>query len=306
MKSNEFDLIVLGAGPAGLQAAIHASRARASVLVLGREQKSSVSRAHIENFCCLGRIDGETLLKEGRGQAEKSGALFLNEDVIETSQKDDWFHIKTESGQGLKSRALILAMGISRNKLGVPGEKELLGQGVSYCADCDAVFYRGARVAVVGNESAAFSSALTLLFYADEVHLVCEKLEVTKQLANQIRQSAVVIHENQKIKEILGQDKVQGILLEDETRLDVEGVFIELGAKGAIELAAALGVALDAETMKFIETDKKQRTNIPGIYAAGDICGPPWQVAKAVGEGCVAGLEAAAYAKKYKQTDNQP
>lgn len=84
------------------------------------------------------------------------------------------------------------------------------------------------------------------------------------------------------------------------TRLDVTGVFIELGAKGAVELAGSLGVALDTESMAYIAANKKQETNIPGIYAAGDICGPPWQVAKAVGEGCIAGLEAAAYAKKGK------
>ncbi|MBW2050887.1 MAG: FAD-dependent oxidoreductase [Deltaproteobacteria bacterium] len=299
MKGNEFDLIILGSGPAGLQAAIHAARAKASVLVMGREYKSSVSRAHVENFCCLGRTDGETLLQEGRIQAEKSGAQFLNEDVIETSQEGERFLIKTESGQELKSRSLILAMGISRNKLGVPGEKELLGQGVSYCVDCDAGFYRGARVAVVGDESAAVSGAMTMLFYADKVHLISQEIQVSAEMAEQIRQSAVIIHENQGVKEILGQNQVDGLMLGDGTQLDVNGVFIELGAKGAIELASTLGVALDAESMKFVETDKKQRTNIPGIFAAGDICGPPWQVAKAVGEGCVAGLEAAAYAKKF-------
>jgi thioredoxin reductase (NADPH) len=84
-----------------------------------------------------------------------------------------------------------------------------------------------------------------------------------------------------------------------ERSLNVDGIFIELGAKGALELASKLGVVLDPENFKYIVTNKKQETNIPGIYAAGDICGPPWQVAKAVGEGCIAGLEAAAYAKKH-------
>jgi thioredoxin reductase (NADPH) len=93
---------------------------------------------------------------------------------------------------------------------------------------------------------------------------------------------------------------VEGLLLDDGTRLEVKGVFIELGAKGAIELASTLGVAMDAESPQFIAADKRQRTNIEGLFAAGDICGLPWQLAKAVGEGCVAGLEAAAYAKKLR------
>jgi thioredoxin reductase (NADPH) len=102
------------------------------------------------------------------------------------------------------------------------------------------------------------------------------------------------------VTEITGQEQVEGVLLDDGTRLEVKGVFIELGAKGAIELASTLGVAMDPELPQYIATDKKQRTNIAGVLAAGDICGLPWQLAKAVGEGCVAGLEAAAYAKQFR------
>ena len=192
-------------------------------------------------------------------------------------------------------------MGISRNKLGVPGEKEFIGRGVSYCVDCDAGFYKGQPVAMVGNESAAVSGALTMLFYATEVHLICQKLDVADTLARQLRESDVRIHEGRTVTGITGNEGVDGLILDDGMRLDVRGVFIELGAKGAFELAGGLGVQLDRETMKYIATNKKQETNIPGIYAAGDICGPPWQVAKAVGEGCVAGLEAAAYAKRQNQ-----
>jgi len=193
-----------------------------------------------------------------------------------------------------------MAMGISRNKLRVTGEKEFLGRGVSYCVDCDAGFFRGEPVAVVGNESAAASGALTMLFYASQVHLICDKLEVSEALAHQIEQSGIQLYEGRKVTEIIGQDEVDGLTLDDGSRLDVKGVFIELGAKGAIEIASALGVAMDSEAPQYIATDKKQTTNIPGLYAAGDICGLPWQLAKAVGEGCVAGLEAAAYAKKFR------
>jgi thioredoxin reductase (NADPH) len=193
-----------------------------------------------------------------------------------------------------------MAMGITRNRLGVPGEKEFLGKGVSYCVDCDANFYKGAKVAVVGDESAAISGALTLLFYAEEVHLVSNRLQVSDRLDYQIRESDVNIHLGCKVKEIVGLDNVDGLIMDDDLRLNVDGVFIETGAKGAVELAATLGVALDDEKFQYIVTDKQQQTNIPGIYAAGDICGPPWQMAKAVGEGCVAGLSAAKYAKKLR------
>jgi len=267
---------------------------------LGREHKSSLYRAHVENYCCLSKISGEELLEQGVQQAINSGVHFLQEDIIKTTQKDDWFIISTESGGLIKHRALIMAMGITRNRLGVPGEKKFLGRGVSYCVDCDANFYKNAKVAIVGNESAAVSGALTLLFYADQVHLVSDQLKVSEQLDYQIRESEVIIHSGHRVKEIVGEKVVEGIILDDDQRLNIDGVFIETGAKGAIELAATLGVELDADKFKYIVADKQQQTNIQGIYAAGDICGPPFQMAKAVGEGCVAGLSAARYAKKYK------
>lgn len=301
MNENAYEVIILGTGPAGLQAAIHAARTKVSVLVLGRQPKSSLFKAHIENYCCLPGVPGESLLLEGHRQAERSGARFINEDVLELDGQAPEFTVRTEAGDIYSAKALILSMGISRNKLGVPGEKELLGKGVSYCVECDANFYRDLPVAVVGGESAAAGGALTLLFYSPEVHLICRQLNIAEKLALQIRESAIHLHEGRSVKEIQGAGRVEGLALDDGSSLKVEGVFIELGAKGAIELASKLGVLLDSESLQYIVTDKKQATNVPGIYAAGDICGPPWQMAKAVGEGCVAGLQAAAFAKKHRQ-----
>jgi len=297
----QYDVVILGTGPAGLQAAIHAARTKVRVLVMGREQKSSLYRAHIENYCCIERITGEEMLRQGIDQAIGSGAVFLHEDVIKTAQAESGFTITTESGRAIQTHTLILAMGVSRNRLGVPGEKALIGKGVSYCVDCDANFYKGARVVVTGNESAAVSGALTMLFYAAEVHLVTDQLQVTESLALQVRESNVVLHDRCRIKEIAGDEEVQGVILDNGETIAADGVFIETGAKGAVELAATLGVALDDERFEFIVADKQQQTNMPGIYAAGDICGPPWQMAKAVGEGCVAGLAAAKYAKKIRK-----
>ena len=163
--------------------------------------------------------------------------------------------------------------------------------------ECDANFYKGEDVAVVGGASAAVSGALTLLDYAGSVHLICGKPDVTEALRQQLRNSNVIVHEDAKVKDIIGQDNVEAIRLEDGSTISVSGVFIELGAKGIMELATHLGVLLDDE-MKYIQTNKKMETNVAGVFAAGDICGPPWQMAKAVGEGCVAGIGAAGYAKK--------
>lgn len=292
-----YDVIILGAGPAGLQAAIHASRRKVSVLVLGRAHKSSIFKAHVENFCCLHGESGEKLLEQATNKALESGASIMDTDVIQCHKEGDDIVIETESGDRIVGKSLILAMGISRNKLGAKGEKELLGRGVSYCVDCDAGFFRDEPVAIVGNGSAAVSGALTLLFYASHVHLICERLEVSEVLAEKLRNSDIEVHEGRRLVEIAGNGAVKEIVLDSDHRIEVAGVFIELGAKGAVELAGSLGVELDPETMKYIRVDRKQATNIPGVYAGGDICGPPWQVAKAVGEGCVAGLEAAGYAK---------
>jgi thioredoxin reductase (NADPH) len=299
-RGSEFDVVILGSGPAGLQAAVHAARTKARVAVLGRLSRSSLYKAHIENYCCMeNTIAGGDILEQGKRQAEKFGAQFFEDDVLDVSREEDQrFIISMETGEKLAGWSLILAMGISRNRLNVPGEKEFLGKGVSYCVDCDGNFFRGEVVVVVGDGSAACSGALTLLLIAREVHLVCGKLEVSENLRYQIERSNIHEHAGRGVKTILGDNSVAGIVLDNDEKVEAAGVFIELGAKGALELAGKLNLALDRESMKYIAVTKKQETNLAGVYAAGDICGPPWQMAKAVGEGCVAGLEASAYARK--------
>jgi thioredoxin reductase (NADPH) len=301
-EKKEYDVIILGTGPAGLQAAIHAARKKVSVLVLGKETRSSVYHAHVENFCCIFNITGEEILKTGRQQAANFGAELLEEDVLNILPAGPQFKIISESGTERLCTSLIVATGTTRNKLGVPGEKQFLGNGVSYCVECDANFFKDEDVVVVGGASAAAGGALTLLDYARSVHLICDQLDVADTLAAELKQSNVIIHENEKVKEIAGDDRVKEIVLADQSRIPVTGVFIELGARGVMELAAHIGIQFDDE-MKYIATNKKMETNVTGVYAAGDICGPPWQMAKAVGEGCVAGLSAATYAKKLKKSD---
>lgn len=300
-QMKEYDVIILGTGPAGLQAAIHAARKKVSVLVLGKETRSSVYHAHVENFCCIFNITGEEILKTGRQQAVNFGADLLEEDVLSILPEGPNFKVISESGTELLCKALIVATGTTRNKLGVSGEKEFLGSGVSYCVECDANFFKDEDVAVVGGASAAVGGALTLLDYAKNIHLICDKLDVTDALAAELKKSRVAIREDEKVKEIVGNARVQEIVLADDSRIPVTGVFIELGARGVMELASHIGIQFDDE-MKYIATNKKMETSVSGVFAAGDICGPPWQMAKAVGEGCVAGLSAAGYVKRLKRS----
>ncbi|BCO08680.1 thioredoxin reductase [Desulfolithobacter dissulfuricans] len=302
MAENPYDVVIIGAGPAGIQAAIHASRKKTSVLMLGRIENSALYNAHIENYACLDGVhEGRELLEAGMAQVKRFGTEVSPEDVLKIGQEGELFSLDLESGRTITTRSLIFCMGVSKKKLGVPGEKEFAGRGVSYCVDCDANFYRGATVAVAGNRSAAIDGALTLLGYADKVYLIARELRASDDLLERLKSSEVEVIEGTWVKEILGENAVTGLRLEDDRELEVEGIFIELGSKGALELATQIGVMLDSEFFKYIDTTRKQETNIPGIYAAGDICGPPYQMAKAVGEGCVAGMEAATYARRQKR-----
>ena len=173
MSEPIYDVVVIGAGPAGLQAAVHAVRKKATVLVLGRLENSSLHRAHVENYLCVdGVADGGELLKVAAAQATRFGAEIWPEDVLGISQEGELFSVDVSNGRKARCYALIIATGTSRKKLKVKGEKELAGRGVSYCVDCDANFFRNARVAVVGEESAAADGALTLTKYASEVFLI--------------------------------------------------------------------------------------------------------------------------------------
>jgi thioredoxin reductase (NADPH) len=304
MAEEVYDVVIIGAGPAGLQAAINAVRKKATVLVLGRPERSSLYKAHIENYLCVNGVrEGAELLAVGIDQIQRFGAEYSPEDVLHVEHTSQTFAVRVESGKNIKSRSVIFATGTSRKKLKVKGEKELSGKGVSYCVDCDANFYRNAKVIVVGNESAAVDGALTLLGYASEVHLVTRELAVSEKLLKKLLDSGVTVYRDTWVEEILGENSVKGVLLENGARLEVDGIFIELGAKGALELATSIEVQLDSETFTHIECNKKQQTNITGVYAAGDIAGHPYQMAKAVGEGCVAGWEAANYALKQKRSE---
>ncbi len=296
-----YDVIIIGCGPAGLQAAIHAARRKLKTLIFGKPEASALYKAHVENyFGFTGKVSGEALIKAGLEQALRFGAEHRAEDVLKLELQEEDFRVVSESEQEFLAGALILTLGVSRRKKKIKGENELLGKGVSYCVDCDGFFFRGEPVAVVGEESAAVHGALTLSRIASEVYLVAEELRVAEALRKELETSPVKWI-RARAEEVLGEDTVEGLRLSDGTVLAVKGVFFEEGAKGALELATALGVALDPENMRYIQVDRRQATSVPGVFAAGDVTGPPFQIAKAVGEGCVAALSAADYLSRKKK-----
>lgn len=279
-----------------MQAAIHSARRGAKVLVLGKVANSALAKGHIENYAFIdGVVSGAEMLKKGLGQVRRFGATILEEDAIHVSQSGDRFTVKSKSGTEYSTRAVILATGIARKRLGVPGEKELEGKGVSYCVDCDANFFKKKRVVVTGDGSAAASGALHLLHFTPHVTLIAPGLNISPGLMESLRAANVKMVSDKKVKRIVGDDAATAVELSDGSRLEADGVFIEKGAKGVLSLGAELGLAVDNSGN--LAVDRNQATNIPGIFGAGDVTGPPWQIAKAVGEGCVAGIRAAELVK---------
>lgn len=286
----EADITIIGLGPAGLQAAIHAARKKVKVAVVGRSENSSLNRAEVENYLGIESIAGAEVLRIGREQAKRFGAELFEENVVKLTKQGDQFVTVTDHDREIRSRAVILAMGISRAKLGIPGEKEFLGKGVSYCASCDGGFFKGRPVAIIGEESEAGESAALMTEYASKVYWVHRQLKVSPQMLEKVKRTPVEMIEAKPLK-ISGDQSVSGLELEGGRTLDVNGVFIALGAKGSVELALEVGILPDPSGK--ITVDENCRTEMEKVYACGDVTGTPWQLARAVGQGCVAGDNAA-------------
>lgn len=290
----ETDVLVIGSGPAGIQAAIHASRRKVSVVVAGRPSASAAAGTEMDNYFGTGLVSGDRLIEEGIRQAESTGAIFSGQNVISSSRDGEAFRFVLEDGTEVVSKAVVIATGISRKKLGIPGEKELFGKGVSYCAVCDCNFYKGRRAVIVGNESEAATSAEMMTGYASETSWVAWDVQASPVLVEKAEAAGVRFY-GSKPRAIVGETKVEALELEDGTTIPTDGVFIELGARSAADIAMDLDVMPEMDDTIKVGTDCA--TEVPGVYACGDVTGKPWQVAKAVGQGCVAGTNAAAFVK---------
>ena len=291
----EADVLIIGSGPAGIQAAIHASRKKASVVVAGRASASAAAGTEVDNYFGTGAVSGDELLSRGIAQAESTGAVFTGENVISSGRDGDSFVFTLEGGEAVRAKAVVIATGISRRKLGIPGEKELFGKGVSYCAVCDCNFYRGRRALIVGNDSEAAVSAEMMTGYASETSWAVWDLQASRALMDRAVAAGVRIVES-KPKVVLGADRVEAVEMEDGTVVPTDGVFIELGARSAADIAMDLDVMPEMDDT--IKVGADCATGVPGVFACGDVTGRPWQVAKAVGQGCVAGMNAASYARE--------
>ncbi len=285
----ETDVLIIGCGPAGLQAAIHASRKKVRTVVVGKTINSAMHGTEIENY--LGAVDdGDSILSNAVEPARSFGAEFLEQNVISARSENGSFVFGVDDGTEITAKAVIIATGISRKKLGIPGEKELFGKGVSYCAICDCNFYKGRRAVLVGNESEAAVSAAMMTSYASETSWVAWDLTANDAVVQKAKDAGVTMYSSRPVA-IEGEGKVQSLRLEDGTVIPTDGVFIELGAKSAMDIALDIGVMPQVDST--IKVDAECRTEVPGVFACGDVTGKPWQVAKAVGQGCVAGLNAA-------------
>ena len=275
-----YDVIVLGSGPAGLSAAVAARGRNKSVLVVGnRWQDSPLARAErVDNYLGLPSLTGAELLERFSRHAEESGANLVVGKVLSLMAWEG-FHL-TVGSDLYEGRALILAPGVVRQAT-YPGEMEYLGRGVSYCATCDGMLYRGRPVVVVGRSKDAPREAAYLK------DLGCQVVYVSPQRPERLDPSIPFVQASRL--EVAGEQTVTG-LRADGALLPCSGVFILREAVAPADLLPGLETENGA-----VKVDRKLATNLPGVFAAGDCTGEPLQISKAVGEGLVAALSAAEY-----------
>lgn len=300
MNENYYDLIIVGTGPAGLSAAIYSARMGLKTLVLGESLGSAAEALIIENYPGFKRISGLELVEKMREQAEEFGAIIhLPETVVNLDLKNKIKKVKTESNV-YTCKAVIIATGCTHKKLEVPGEEKFMGKGVSYCVTCDGPLFKGKRVAVVGGGNAATAAALYLKDLTSNVFLIHrrEELRADEILKRRVVAGGITLLFNSEVKAIIGGNFVEKILVfnrktGEERLLDVDGVFIYIGEVPQSSLARKAGVLVDEEG--FIIVNRKQETNIEGVYAAGDVTGNVRQIGTAVGEGITAAVNSYLY-----------
>ena len=222
----------------------------------------------------------------------------LEKNIVAASNVGSNFLLTTEDDEDINARSVIIATGISRKSLNVPGEKNLFGKGVSYCAVCDCGFYRGKTVVIIGDETEAAVSAELMTRYASKVYWIYRTISASPNVVSKAQNAGVELV-NSEVKSIIGSDRVEAVMLEDGSTINTDGVFIELGAKSSADIATDLDVIPQMDDTIRVGPDCS--TDIPGVFACGDVTGKPWQVAKAVGQGCVAGTSAAEYVKGLKE-----
>lgn len=307
-----YDVIICGAGPAGLTAGIYAGRRNLKTLIISKDIGGQINLAtSIENYPGVEEISGIDLTDIMKKQCDKFGVEFLTDNFVKMQLKGDVKRITTEHKGVFEAKSVILATGAMHRTLGVKGEDKLVGLGISYCATCDGPMFKGKKVAVVGGGDSALSSAVYLADIAEKVYLIHRRDSFRAEEAN-VKQaqekSNIEFIMNSVLEEFVGSPMLQKIIIKNKetsevTELDVNGCFIEIGSVPSTSLAQSAGIKLNEKG--FIIVNQEQETNISGVFAAGDVTGKLAQVTVAVGEGAIAGTNAYYFIKKpeYKSPD---
>ncbi len=300
MAKEVYDLIILGTGPAGMSAAIYSGRYGMKTLIIGNVIGGTANLAgEIENYPGF-TGSGTDLMKKFNEQAKSFGAEFEMGNIDKIEKIEDEFCV-TVGDKEFFGHSIISGLGLERRKLGIPGEKKLLGKGVSYCATCDGNFFRGKTVAVVGGSDSAAKAAIYLADICEKVYISYRKERMRCEPINLKKIEAtknIEIIYNSKPVEIVGDAKVTNLKLElqdEEKSIKVDGVFIEVGSVPITKIFDGLGVKLEND---YIKVDKEGRTSVEGFFAAGDGTNNPFkQVITATADGALAARTAYNYIK---------
>ncbi len=302
-----YDLIIIGAGPAGITAAIYASRQKLKFLILGLDIGGQVSwSSDVENYPAEPHLTGLELTKKLEKHLEKYNVNVRQEEVVKLKKKKKKCVVKTKKRE-YESKAVIIASGKKPKKLNVEGENKFIGRGVSYCATCDGTFFKNKKVAVLGGGNSALESALFLSKYAKKVYLldIKKKLKGAPYLRNKVEKKKKIKHINKAFtRKIEGKKKVNKIIYEKngiKRELKVEGIFIEIGLVSKSDFTNVKKNKWgEIKIHRSTRTNEENMTNVEGVYAAGDVTDiPAKQIVAAAGEGCKAALASFDYIHKW-------
>jgi thioredoxin reductase (NADPH) len=301
IRNIKTDILIVGAGPAGLTAGLYAARAGKKTVVLEGRAASRLSVSYeIENYPGFPSIESRELLARFRAQAAQFGAEIVAGDAIAFGLESDPKYVTTKDAL-IEARAVILASGkpVPKERL-VPGEEKLIGQGVSYCATCDGPLFRGADVVAIGHSEEAREDVLALHEMGCRVLWVPQtsRTDLPEAAVSKIEARGIAVRWGGKVKEIAGDERVEKALIEKDGQVEefsAAAVFIFRDIPAGPLLGKA-GLRLDHK--QCVAVDRFQRTNIAGVFAAGDITCGGLQVVAAAGEGCVAALQALMYLRK--------
>ena len=270
-----YDLIIIGAGSAGLPAGMYASRYKLKNIIIGEMPGGALSTSHcVENFPGVLSAPGGEIMDNFKKHAENAGSEIL-QDRVEVVSKigENHFSVSTMSGKNFDAKRILLATGNIYKMLGIPGEKEFYVQGVSYCATCDGNFYKNLTVGVVGAGNTAITEALYLAEIAKEVHIfvrgdVIRAENIWTEKANNT--SNIIFHMNTQVTEVQGNMMgVTGVILNTGENLTLDGLFVAIGSTPITHIVDNLSPQKDGEWCLVV--DQRQETTIPGLYAAGDV-----------------------------------